>query len=109
MASDLPASTTADEAKEASEQAALRLSNLLGDLQKDFQERFADFSKSEPLLQFVLYLFTADPEMISNTVVDCGLTDINFELEIIELQENIELKQRHLMSETFCDFWKLVN
>src|SRR6218665_1242606 len=109
MASDLPTFTTADEAKEASEQSALRLSNLLGALLKDFQERFADFSKSEPLLHFVLNPFNADPEMISSTAVHCGLADVDFELEIIELQENIELKQRHLMSETFCDFWKLVN
>ena len=94
MASDLPTSTTADEAKEASEQAALRLSNLLGNLPQDFQERFADFSESEPLLLFVLNPFNADPEMISNTAGHCGLTDINFEREIIELQENIELKQR---------------
>lgn len=53
--------------------------------------------------------FNADPEMISTTAVHCGLADVDFELEIIELQENIELKQQHLMSETFCDFWKLVN
>src|SRR6218665_761148 len=38
MASDLPTFTTADEVKEASEQAALRLFNLLGALLKDFQE-----------------------------------------------------------------------
>ena len=90
----LPTSTTEDEAKEASEQASLRLSNLLGNLHKDFQERFADFLKSEPLLQVVLSLFNAYSEMISNTAVDCGLTDIDFELEIIELQENIEFKQK---------------
>lgn len=59
MASDLPAFTMEDEAKEVSEQAALRLPNLLGDLFKDFHERFADFSKSEPLLQFVLNSFNA--------------------------------------------------
>jgi hypothetical protein len=76
MASDLPASATADEAKEASALVSLRLSNLLGDLYKDFQERFADFSKSEPLLQFVLNPVSADPEMISNIAVQCGLTDI---------------------------------
>ena len=50
MVSDLPASTTADEGKEASEQAALRLPYLLDDICKDFQGRFADFSKSELLL-----------------------------------------------------------
>jgi hypothetical protein len=47
----------------------------------------------------VLNPFNAD--IISNTALRCGLTYINFELEMIELQENIELKQR--------DFWKLVD
>lgn len=102
--------TTADEAKRAVEEEALRLPNLLGDLYQDFQWRFEHFSNWESLIQIVLnpVPFNADPEMISNTAANCDLPYTNFEFDIIELQENIEPKQRRLMSETFCDFWKLV-
>lgn len=98
MASYLPTSTTAGEAKEASEQVSIRLSNLLGHLHKDFKERFADCLKSEPLLQFVLNPFNADPEMISNTAAHWGLTDINFELEIIAIQEKYRTQAKAVTS-----------
>lgn len=98
-----------DSSQETKNTFCHRYDTYLQTLQAEFADRFTEFRDAEVVINFVMNPFlSCNSSEVSAVAIRCGITSVSLELEIIDLQENVELKSRFPSAQHFTDLWKFV-